>query len=61
VMVFSPERWFELPPYLAFRGAVKREMLSTPFGRFQIRALGLILVVFICWMVFSVVSGAMRK
>jgi hypothetical protein len=53
MMLISPKRWFDLPPYLGFHGSMRRSMLSTWGGRFQVRALGGILVSFIVWAVTS--------
>lgn len=56
IMLISPRRWFEIPPYVAFRGTVPRSSLSTIEGRLRIRVLGLVLTLFILWMAFGVIS-----
>lgn len=60
VALFSPRRWFELPEYLALRGSLRRTMLDSGWGRLQIRAYGMISVLFMSWMGFLIVSGAIR-
>lgn len=54
VMLLSPSLWFRLPRYLALRGAVEQPRYkSTPFGRFQIRVLGLVFAIFTAWALLS--------
>lgn len=45
-MVVSPRFWFDLPPYLSFRGTMRRSLLATWHGQLQIRALGFLGVLF---------------
>ena len=54
VMLISPARWFKLPSYIAFRGALHQQTYAaSSAGRFQIRVLGLILVGAAGWMIIS--------
>lgn len=54
VMLVSPARWFTLPRYMAFRGALHQsDYTATRAGRFQIRILGLILAGATAWMIAS--------
>ena len=54
IMLVSPARWFTLPRYVAFRGALHpSKYTATRAGRLQIRALGLILVGATAWMIAS--------
>ena len=47
IMLVSPELWFKLPSYVAFRGTLREhDYLGKVSGRLQIRALGLIFVGF---------------
>lgn len=54
VMLVSPAQWFTLPRYIAFRGTLHQSnYTATRAGRFQIRALGLILAGATAWMIAS--------
>jgi hypothetical protein len=53
VMLVSPRRWFDLPTYVALRGSMRRSMLASLGGRFQVRVLGLMLVAFVVYAVIS--------
>ena len=55
-MLASPRRWFDMPDYLALRGSIRRDSLSTWLGRLQVRMLGLIVVAFIVFVITSVLT-----
>lgn len=57
VMLISPRRWFDLPPYLGFQGTMRRAMLSTPGGRIQIRTAGSLMLILIAWIVATVLGN----
>jgi hypothetical protein len=57
VMLVSPTRWFDLPPYVGFHGTLRRSRISTFGGRLEIRALGLILVILLGWMMFGLLKS----
>jgi hypothetical protein len=44
VMLLSPRKWFELPPYLALRGSLSSDRLRTVHGRLEIHLAGLVFV-----------------
>ena len=60
VMLVSPRRWFDLPSWLGCHGSMRRTMLSTWGGRFQIRTLGLILTVVVVYMAASALLSLHR-
>jgi hypothetical protein len=43
-MLFSPKKWFDLPPYIGFHGTLRRDRLLTFSGRLGIRVLGFVYV-----------------
>src|SRR5579862_5520356 len=52
IMLISPAWWFKLPPYIAFRGSLReRDYMRKLSGRLQIRALGLVFVGFVVYVV----------
>jgi hypothetical protein len=57
VMLISPPRWFDLPPYIGFQGSLRRKMLLSLAGRLQIRISGLILLTFTIWIASSALFG----
>jgi hypothetical protein len=58
-MLFSPRLWFNLPPYLAFRGSLRKEMLSSWSGRLRVRALGFMLVTLLTFTILSIIADVM--
>jgi hypothetical protein len=52
VMLTSPAHWLRLPRCITFRGTLQeRKYGATPFGRLQIRTLGLVLAILAGWMI----------
>lgn len=45
IMLISPDAWFKLPSYIAFRGSLRERDYRTRFaGRLRVRAMGLAVV-----------------
>jgi hypothetical protein len=57
VMLVSPRRWLDLPPYIGLHGSFGRSMLLTLGGRLRIRLLGVIAVTFVVRVVMAVVAA----
>jgi hypothetical protein len=59
LMLFSPNRWFALPTYIALRGSMRPTLLATFAGQVFVRGLGLAFAAFALW-VAVVVIGALQ-
>jgi len=52
IMLISPARWFKLPSCVAFRGSLReRDYMGKLSGQLQIRAMGLVFVGFVVYVV----------
>ena len=57
VMLLSPETWFRMPEYLALRGTLRRDRLTSSGGDLGIRAFGFIVTVVVLSMLAGIVGG----
>lgn len=51
-MLLAPRLWLRWPPWLGFQGVMKQPKYENPWGLFQIRVLGLIVLATIGWIAY---------
>jgi hypothetical protein len=50
-MLISPKAWFDLPSWIGLHGALRRTMVKDRWGSIQIRMLGAIFLLGICYVI----------
>jgi hypothetical protein len=52
-MLLSPQRWFQLPPWLGSKGTVTEQKYSDGWGAVQIRFVGAVLIGAVVWVIYD--------
>ena len=56
VMLVSPKAWFALPTWLKLHGVLTLKQYGTGWGAWQVRILGAIAILTICYVGFSILT-----